>query len=85
MYENLKPLHDRHLVKLILDTHQGLILPGVAIEQPLLKAEVIRSGSSSATPLQAKPNDIILFARYGGVKLDEHYTLLRDNEILAVF
>lgn len=91
----LKPLGDRVVVKAIEQeerTAGGIVLPDTAKEKPQ-QGEVIAVGSGKMldngerVPLEVKPGDRIIFAKYGGTEVKvqgEEYLILRDNDILAV-
>ena len=92
---NIRPLHDRVLVKRIEQQEQvrgGIIIPDTAKEKPQ-EAEVIAVGpgkftdDGKRTPLDVKEGDRILIGKYSGseIKIDENdYVILREDEILAV-
>ena len=91
---NLKPLHDRVLVKRVESeekTAGGLFIPDTAKEKPS-KGEVIAVGSGKVEngnriEKSVKAGDIVLFNKYAGteVKLDgvEHL-VMREDDILAI-
>ena len=90
---NLRPLHDRILVRRMEATEQmrgGLYIPDTAKEKPQ-EGEVIAVGSGrrekgKLIPLDVKPGDRVLFGKYGGndIKIDdEEYMILKEDEILA--
>jgi len=92
---NLRPLHDRVLVRRLEPTEErvgGIIIPDNAKEKPQ-QAEVhavgngklLESGERSA--MVVKPGDRILFGKYSGsdIKVDgQEYLILREDEILGV-
>jgi chaperonin GroES len=92
---NLRPSHDRVLVKRIEVAESvigGIIIPDTAKEKPQ-EAEVVAAGSGKLlkngqrTTLDVKPGDRILFGKYSGaeVKIDgQEYLILREDEILAI-
>ncbi len=92
---NIRPLHDRVLVKRIEQQEQvrgGIIIPDTAKEKPQ-EAEVIAVGpgkfneDGERIPLDVKAGDRILMGKYSGseIKIDENdYVILREDEILAV-
>ncbi len=92
---NIRPLHDRVLVKRIEQEEQvrgGIIIPDTAKEKPQ-EAEVVAVGpgktqdDGSRSPMDVKKGDRILVGKYSGseVKLDgEDFVILREDEILAV-
>ena len=92
---NLRPLHDRILVRRVESTEQmrgGLYIPDTAKEKPQ-EAEVVAAGagkrldSGERAEIAVQPGDKILFGKYSGsdIKIDgEEYLILREDEILAV-
>jgi len=92
---DLRPLHDRILVKRLEEGEQvrgGIIIPDSAKEKPQ-QAEVRAVGNGKLldtgerTAVEVKPGDRILFGKYSGseIKLDgNEYLILREDEILAV-
>ena len=91
----LRPLHDRVLVKRLASTEEtinGLYIPDSAKEKPQ-QAEVIAIGkgklleNGDRAELNVKPGDKVLFGKYSGseVKVDgETYLIFREDEILGV-
>ncbi len=92
---NLRPLHDRILVKRIDEgetVRGGIIIPDSAKEKPQ-QAEVIAVGSGkllengTRVAPDVKPGDRILFGKYSGSETKvgaEEYLILREDEILGV-
>ncbi len=92
---NIRPLHDRVLVKRIDQEEQvrgGIIIPDTAKEKPQ-EAEVVAVGpgklneDGKRSPMDVKKGDRILVGKYSGseVKIDDQdYVILREEEILAV-
>jgi len=92
---NIRPLHDRVLVKRIEQEEQvrgGIIIPDTAKEKPQ-EAEVIAVGPGKLTdegkrsPMDVQEGDRVLMGKYSGseIKLDgTDYVILREDEILAV-
>jgi chaperonin GroES len=93
---NVRPLHDRILVKRI-EEHQeqrigGIIIPDSAKEKPQL-AKVVAAGNGRVSdkgkviPLDVQAGDYVLIGKYAGteIKLDgEEYLILREDEVLGV-
>jgi chaperonin GroES len=92
---DLKPLHDRVLVKRLDEgeSKQGsIIIPDTAKEKPQqgeVKAvgagKLMETGERIAPDV--KPGDRILFGKYSGadIKIDgDEYMILREDEILGV-
>ena len=93
---NIRPLHDRVLIKrLETDEEQvrgGIIIPDTAKEKPQ-EAEVVAVGpgkiqdSGERQAMDVEAGDRILVGKYSGsdIKIDdEDYVILREDEILAV-
>jgi len=92
---NIRPLHDRVLVKRIEEEEQvkgGIIIPDTAKEKPQ-EAEVVAVGpgklqdDGKRQPMDVNSGDRILIGKYSGSEIkidDEDYVILREDEILAV-
>ena len=92
---NIKPLHDRVIVKRIDEGEQlrgGIIIPDTAKEKPQ-EGEVIAVGlgkyreDGSRQSLDVSAGDRVLFGKYGGaeIKVDgEELLIMREDEILGV-
>jgi chaperonin GroES len=92
---NLRPLHDRVIVRRIEEQEQirgGIIIPDTAKEKPQ-EGEVIAVGegrkldSGDRVPLDVAAGDRVLFGKYSGteVKIEgEEYLILREDDILGV-
>jgi chaperonin GroES len=92
---DLRPLHDRILVKRLDEGEQkrgNIIIPDTAKEKPQ-QGEVRAVGNGKLletgerTPVEVKAGDRILFGKYSGsdIKLDgNEYMILREDEVLAV-
>ncbi|HST52722.1 MAG TPA: co-chaperone GroES [Pyrinomonadaceae bacterium] len=95
MATNIKPLHDRVIVKRIEEGEQvrgGIIIPDTAKEKPQ-EGEVIavgdgkRKDDGTRIPLDVQAGDRVLFGKYSGseIKVDsEEYLIMREDEILGV-
>jgi chaperonin GroES len=92
---NLRPLHDRILIKRIEEKEAvkgGIIIPDTAKEKPQ-EGEVVAVGNGKKTEdgkviaLDVKAGDRILFGKYSGaeIKLDgQEYLILREEEVLGI-
>jgi len=92
---NIRPLHDRVLVKRIEaqeEVRGGIIIPDTAKEKPQ-EAEVMAVGpgklndDGSRSPMDVKKGDRVLIGKYSGSEIkveDEDYVIVREDEILAV-
>lgn len=96
MATNIKPLHDRVILRRIEDTVNqtagGLFIPDTAKEKPQ-EGEVIAVGEGkykedgTRQTLDVKAGDRVLFGKYSGseIKLDgEEYLIMREDEILGI-
>ncbi len=96
MATNIKPLHDRVIIRRIEDstdkTAGGLFIPDTAKEKPQ-EGEVIAAGEGkykedgTRQPLDVKKGDRVLFGKYSGseIKLDnEEFIIMREDEILGI-
>ena len=92
---NLRPLHDRIVVRRLEDGEEsvgGIIIPDTAKEKPqrgtviAVGSGIVREGGARVA-LDVKPGDVILFGKYTNqeIKLDgEDYLVMREDEVLAV-
>jgi chaperonin GroES len=95
MFMNIRPLHDRVVVKRIEQSEQkqgSIFIPDSAKEKPQ-EGEVVavgkgkRDDSGTVHALDVKAGDRILFGKYSGsdIKMDgEEYLIMREDEILGV-
>jgi|SRR6185369_448914 chaperonin GroES len=96
MATNIKPLHDRVIIRRIEDTVDktagGLYIPDTAKEKPQ-EGEVIAAGAGkykedgTRQALDVKAGDRVLFGKYSGseIKLDnEEFIIMREDEILGI-
>jgi chaperonin GroES len=95
MATNIRPLHDRVIVRRIEEGEQvrgGIIIPDTAKEKPQ-EGEVIAAGEGkykddgTRQPLDVKVGDRVLFGKYSGseIKIDgDEYLIMREDEILGI-
>lgn len=96
MATNIKPLHDRVIVRRLDETSNqtagGLYIPETAKEKPQ-EGEVIAAGAGkykedgSRQTLDVKAGDRVLFGKYSGseIKIDgEELLIMREDEILGI-
>ncbi len=91
----VRPLGDRILVQRIMEEEKskgGIIIPDTAKEKPQ-EGKVVAVGKGrtledgTLVPLEVKPGDKILFAKYGGteVKIDgEEHIILKEEDVLGI-
>ena len=92
---NVRPLHDRLIVKRLEEGEQivgGIIVPDSAKEKPQ-RGKVFAIGQGkvrddgSRQPPDVKDGDTILFGKYTGqdIKIDgTDYLMLREDDVLAI-
>ena len=92
---NLKPLHDRVLVKPLEAEEQtagGIIIPDTAKEKPM-KGRVITTGpgvrgeDGKLHPLDVKKGDEILYGKWSGteVKLNgDDLLIMKESDIMGI-
>ena len=94
MAMSIKPLADRVVIKMVEaeeTTKSGIILAGSAKEKPQV-AEVVAVGpggnvEGKEVTMSVTVGDKVLTSKYSGteVKVDgEEYTIVRQNDILAI-
>ena len=95
MKTNIKPLHDRVIVKRIEEGEQargGIIIPDTAKEKPQ-EGEVVAVGlgkykeDGTRQTLDVKVGDRVLFGKYSSseIKIDgEELLIMREDEILGI-
>src|SRR6266705_4794373 len=95
MATNIRPLHDRVIVRRIDEGEQvrgGIIIPDSAKEKPQ-EGEVVAAGEGkykedgSRQALDVKKGDRVLFGKYSGseIKIDgEEFIIMREDEILGI-
>lgn len=92
MFEKLKPLGDRVLVKLIDEeerTDSGIIIPDSAKEKAQT-GSVLATGSGRKDqdgrhiPLEVKVGDKVYFGKYAGTDAGNGYLIVREDEILGI-
>lgn len=93
MYEKIKPLHDRVLIKrLELDnkTPGGLYIPDNATKEKAQTGQVIATGigkllqDGKIMPLQVKVGDMVYFGKYAGAEAGDDHLIIREDEILGI-
>ena len=92
---NIRPLHDRVIVKRVEEettTAGGIVLPGSAAEKPS-QGIILAIGSGKALDnvsvraLEVKVGDKVLFGKYSGneVKVDgEDLIVMREEDIMGI-
>ena len=92
---NIRPLHDRILVKRLEEeqkTKGGIIIPDTAKEKPM-EGEIVAVGKGKVAEdgkvikLDVAKGDKVLFSKYAGteVKIDGvDYLIMREDDILGI-
>jgi len=95
MATNIRPLHDRVIVRRLaeeLKSSGGIIIPDSAKEKPQ-QGEIIATGkgklldNGDLRALDVQAGDIVMFSTYAGtpVKVDgEELLIMREDDILGV-
>ena len=95
MNMNLRPLHDRIVVKRLEEeevTRGRIIIPDTAKEKPQ-QGQVVAVGTGKMTdegktiPLAVKAGDRILFGKYSGneVTVDStEYVIMKEDDVLGI-
>jgi chaperonin GroES len=92
---NIRPLHDRVIVKRLAEerrTAAGLVIPDTAAEKPD-QGEVVAVGggkrleNGAIRELDVKVGDKVLFGKYSGTTVkvrDEELLVMREDDIMGV-
>jgi chaperonin GroES len=95
MSMNIKPLHDRVVIKRMEEekiSAGGIVIPDSATEKPI-KGEIVAVGegkpldNGSVRALKVKVGDKVLFGKYSGteVKVDgKEVLVIREDDIFAI-
>jgi chaperonin GroES len=92
VFEKIKPLHDRVLVKRVESqetTPAGLFIPDAAKEKAQT-CEVVAVGQGKITPegkvlpVAVKAGDIVFIGKYAGTEAGDKYLIIREDEILGI-
>ncbi len=92
---NLRPLHDRVIVKRMEEERTspgGIVIPDTAAEKPI-RGEVIAVGNGKilengeVRALDVKAGDKVLFGKYSGTEVKvagQDVLVMREDDIMAV-
>jgi chaperonin GroES len=92
MFERLKPLGDRLLVKRIEQeerTAGGIIIPDAAKEKAQTGSVLAvgagrRDTSGALIPMDVKVGDVIYFGKYAGTEAGVDHLIIREDEVLGI-
>ncbi|RTL06811.1 co-chaperone GroES [Candidatus Dependentiae bacterium] len=93
MFEKIKPLGDRVLVKRIEAKNQtasGIYIPDVAQTKGQMGAVVaVGEGKKDLTsgktiPVTVQLNDIVFFGQYAGIDAGDDHLIIKEDELLGV-
>lgn len=92
MFERLKPLGDRLLVKRIEQeekTAGGIIIPDAAKEKAQTGSVLAvgpgrRDTSGAFIPMDVKVGDTIYFGKYAGTEAGVDHLIIREDEVLGI-
>nr|VFJ75355.1 MAG: chaperonin GroES [Candidatus Kentron sp. FW] len=92
---NIRPLHDRVIVKRIEEERTspgGIVIPDTATEKPIQgevtavgKGKILEKGD--IRPLDIKIGDKVLFGKYSGTEVKiggEELLVMREEDIMAI-
>jgi chaperonin GroES len=92
---NIRPLHDRVVIKRVEDERTsagGIVIPDTAAEKPM-RGKVVAIGpgkmldNGQLIPLGLKPGDQVLFGKYSGTEVKISGTdllVMREDDIMGV-
>lgn len=93
---NIRPLHDRVIVKRISDDEKspgGIVIPDSAKEKPV-KGKVAAVGpgkrcdkTGELFKLEVKVGDTVLYGKYAGTEIKhngQEYLVMREDDIIAI-
>jgi chaperonin GroES len=92
MFEKIKPLGDRVLVKRIETKNQtasGIYIPDVAQGKGQMGAVVAvgtgkKDVSGNSIPMEIKLNDVVFFGQYAGIDAGDDHLIIKEDELLGV-
>ena len=90
MATNIRPLHDRVIVRRIDEGEQvrgGIIIPDTAKEKPQRGTVVAAGPGKKDEPMTVKSGDTVLYGKYAGTEISlegTDYLIMRESDILAV-
>lgn len=90
MQVNIKPLHDRVIVKPAAAEQKssgGIIIPDTAKEKPQRGTVLAAGPGKPDEPVTVKKGDTVLYGKYSGTEISIEgvdYLIMRESDILAI-
>ena len=91
MFEKIKPLGDRVLVKRIKaknQTESGIYIPEDTQKSQMGAVVAVGSGKKDTTgsfiPMEIKLDDIVFFGQYAGIDAGDDHIIIKEDELLGV-
>jgi chaperonin GroES len=93
MFQNIRPLYDRVLVKRIEEKEAksagGIIMPDAAQEKAQMGVVVAvgqgrRTDAGVLMTMAVAVGDTVFFAKYSGTDAGDDHMILREDDILAI-
>jgi chaperonin GroES len=87
---NIKPLHDRVIVKPAAaeeKTAGGIIIPDTAQEKPMRGTVVAAGPGKTDEPMTVKAGDTVLYGKYAGQDIEvngDKVLIMRESDILGI-
>ena len=92
MFERIKPLGDRVLVKRLEGEEKsagGIIIPDAAKEKAQMGTVVAvghgrKDNQGAVVPMEVKMGDKVYFGKYAGTEAGADHLIIREDEILGI-
>lgn len=87
---NIKPLHDRVIVKAAeaeTKTAGGIIIPDTAKEKPSRGTIIAAGPGKKDEPMSVKVGDVVLYSKYAGTEINidgQELLIMRESDIIAI-
>ena len=87
---NIKPLHDKVLIKRVDEetkTAGGIIIPDTAKEKPQKGTVVAVGPGTKDVQMSVKIGDTVIYGKYAGTEFHfdgKDYLIMRENDIIAI-
>ena len=92
MFQKLRPLHNNVLIQKIEEsakTAGGLYIPDAAKQDTqtgviMATGTGIRNEKGELLPMSVKVGDKVFFGKYAGVKADDKFVVIKEEDILGI-